>query len=302
MDEPGHVTDLIVEEAVEWIRSAEEPWFCYVPFSAVHIPIKAPQKWLDEYADRHFSDDPAVNEGYKRYYAYASQMDFGIGCLVEELDRLCLRDRTLIIFSSDNGAMPNRPPQSVFLYPGYQDAAPIPGCNLPWRGHKGQLYEGGIRTPTVVNCPGCIRSGVMSAPVHISDWMPTFSGLLGCPPAADPQWDGIDIWPLITSSSEGQDHSHAACDDRAIYWNLKESEFAIRKGEWKLISRPEGGAPATELFNLREDPSEERNVFAEQTEIADELLSRIKRERTRDGASKRPEVDDPKVVDEESEP
>ena len=302
VEEPGHVTDLIVDEAVDWIERTDGPWFCYVPFTAVHIPVKAPQEFLDGYADRQYSDDPVLDLAQKRYYAYASQMDAGIGRLVEVLERMCIRDRTIVIFSSDNGAMPNKSPQSVFLYPGYQQADPIPGSNLPWRGHKATLYEGGIRTPTLIHWQGTLEPGRMSIPVHIADWMPTFSKLLGCPASGDPQWDGVDIWPLIADGGAEAAVAPVDYQARAIFWNLKENEFAVQQGGWKLITRLDEGSENAELYNLEEDPREMRNVAPQHPKVVRELLDRIEDERRLDGVSRRPEVTSANVNDEDSEP
>jgi arylsulfatase A-like enzyme len=109
VEERGHVTDLIMREAVAWLETREQPWFCYVPFTAVHVPVKAPQPWLDTYESEKYDDDPLKDRSFKKYAAYASHMDFAVGQLVETLERMCERDNTIILFSSDNGAITNTP-------------------------------------------------------------------------------------------------------------------------------------------------------------------------------------------------
>ena len=290
VDEIGHVTDLIAREAVQWIEGREGPWFCYVPFTAVHVPIKPTQQWLNAYSFETFDGDPARDRSFKQYAAYSSHMDEAVGKLTESLSRLCQRENTIVIFSSDNGATLGTGIESQSQYPGWQEAYPRLGSNGPFRGHKGQLYEGGVRTPMVVSWRGHLTPGVMDSPAHMVDWAPTFTNLTGCPPAADPRWDGVDIWPLITG--EG-----AAPSDRAMYWNFRRgSERAARVGEWKLIQRDQEDQPPLELFNIEDDPYEQRELAADMPDKVRELSDVIEDQRQLDDTSKRDDVEDPRVT------
>ena len=98
--EPGHSTDLIAREAVRWIESRAEPWFCYVPFTAVHVPVKPVQSWLNRYQLETFDEDPQKNLSFRKYAAYTSHMDQAIGELLQALERTCQRERTVVVFSS----------------------------------------------------------------------------------------------------------------------------------------------------------------------------------------------------------
>ena len=109
------------------------------------------------------------------------------------------------MFSSDNGAINDCPLHGTDTYPGWQDESPCLGSNLPLRGVKAQLYEGGILTPTLINWRGVLKPGIMKHSIHIADWMPTFSNLVGCSAQTDPQWDGMDIWPLIAGENDRPD-------------------------------------------------------------------------------------------------
>jgi arylsulfatase A-like enzyme len=278
VDERGHVTDLITREAVKWIESRTRPWFCYVPFTAVHVPVKAPQAWMDRYEYGRYDDDGARDRSFKKYAAYTSHMDSAVGDLLEVVSERCDVENTIVVFSSDNGAIPRCNLDGVSRYPGLQEETPRLGSNLPLRGQKAQLYEGGIRTPTVISWPGVLEPGSISHPMHIVDWMPTFTSMMGCP--QDPLWDGVDMWPVISGERE-----HV---ERSLFWNFRGSEFAFMEGGWKLIST-EGGS---ELFNIDSDPYETKDLAEEKPEIVERMAGRIQEERKLDDTSKRPDVDD----------
>ena len=271
INEKGHATDLIVNEAIEWMESRATPWFCYVPFTAVHTPIKATQGWLDKYQYEKYDDDPLKDVSFKKYAAYASHMQEAVGKMVESLEVTGQRDNTIIIFTTDNGAIGSIPQHSSDVYPGWQEAGPRLGSNLPLRGFKAELYEGGIRTPTLINWRGQLEPGRMDHPVHVSDWMPTLVNLLGISPANDPKWDGQDIWPLITGEVNNP-------DTRDIYWNFKGGQgLCIRSGDWKLISNQFAGENdrSLELFNIGEDPFEENEISASNKDKVEELSKKI---------------------------
>ncbi len=292
VEEYGHVTDLVTDEAIRWLEQTRGPWFCYVPFTAVHVPVKAPQAWLDGYAGLHCDDDPARELSYRSYAAYASHMDHAIGRLIETLERRCQRERTLVLFTSDNGAPASMPYFSLEVYPGYQPPAPRLGSNLPWRGQKRQLYEGGIRTPTLANWPGTLASGRMSRPVHAVDWMPTLCALTDSRPWRDPQWEGVDIWPLLDPQST---RAAPELEQRAIYWNVRDEQFAVREGRWKLIVRDQPATVAVELFDMDTDARETTNLADAHPEEVARLHDVIAAQRKLDGVSARPEVTGPDV-------
>ena len=282
IEEPGHVTDLIVREASQWIETRKEPWFCYVPFTAVHVPTKAPQSWLDKYEFERYDDDPLKDRSFKKYAAYTSQMDDGVGQLVETLECLCQRDNTIIIISSDNGAISHAPLHASDQYPGWQEEMPRLGSNKPLRGQKAQMYEGGIRTPTLINWRGVLQPGICDHPMHIMDWMPTLTKLVGYTPSHDPQWDGTDVWSVI---SEGH-----AIENRSIFWNFRGTQFGLRKDGWKLITTDEMNPSKSELYHIDVDPYETAELSENNPEIVRQLLDMVAQERRLDGTSQRSDV------------
>ena len=280
VDARGHVTDLIAGQALDWIESRDRPWFCYVPFTAVHAPIKPTQSWLDRYASDHFDDDLLKDASFRRYAAYASHMDHAVGRMVESLEETGQRDDTIIVFSSDNGAINDCPLHASDQYPGWHEDQPRLGSNLPLRGVKAQLYEGGIHTPTLINWRGRLSPGRMDHPVQISDWMPTFTNLVQASPEIDPQWDGVDIWPLIEGGAEPE--------ERSIYWNFRNTAgLAARIGDWKLMQH----YGKTELFNIADDPYERNELSADYRDRVTDMTDWIRQQRELDDTSKRDDVD-----------
>lgn len=290
VEEQGHVTDLIVREAAEWIENRRQPWFCYVPFTAVHVPVKPTDEWLLQYGSEPFDDDPLKDQSFKKYAAYTSHMDHAVGQLLESLERTGQRDNTLIVFSSDNGAINDCPLHSTDQYPGWQEAYPRLGSNAPLRGVKAQLYEGGIHTPTVVNWRGLLSPGQMNFPVGVVDWMPTFASLAGAAPQTDPRWDGQDIWPLIAGGA-------SEADPRRLFWNFHGGDaLGMRHGDWKLIVHEVDGALRRELFNIADDPYEQHDLASQFPDKVVELMGMIEEERRQDGTSARGDVDSPMVT------
>ena len=277
----GHVTDLITDEAIKWLVGREKPWFCYVPFTAVHVPIKAPQKWLDQYQFSTYDDDPLKDQSFKRYAAYTSQMDSAVGRLIEVLECLNQRDNTIIIFSSDNGAISSARLHSSDQYPGWQEEQPKLGSNKPFRGQKAQLYEGGIRTPTIINWRGKLSPSVCLQPLHIADWMPTLTNLADCKLNHDPKWDGVDIWPVITEGEK--------VDNRVLFWNFKGTQFCLRQGNWKLITTDDMSASDSQLYHIESDPYETTDLSLGRPEIVKQLLDQVTQQRRLDGISRRNE-------------
>ncbi|MBN2450265.1 MAG: arylsulfatase [Lentisphaeria bacterium] len=285
LDEPGHATDLIAREAGRWIEShaGQGPWFCYVPFTAVHEPVKVPQPWLDQYAFQTYDPDPLRDRSFKKYAAYATHMDHAIGQLLEVLEERNLTEDTLIVFTSDNGAIEGC--NSSDKWPGWYEPTPRLGSNLPLRGRKAQLYEGGIRTPAAVSWAGTLSPRRMTEPMHAVDWMPTLTRLAGCTPDSRAHWDGVDVWPLLTGAGN-------ATARRCIYWNLHHDRFALLHENWKLILDRRREVPRAELFDTLADPYEKQDLAAERPDVVANLTAMVDRERERDNTAKRPDVDE----------
>ncbi len=269
IDEEGYVTDLLVKEAVEWIegRSDDEPFFLYAPFTAIHLPIREPQDWLDRVPDE------ITGEVARHYAACIMHLDDAVGQIVAAVDRAGKSENTLIVFTSDNGG--STAENNDTKYPNINDDCPngaLTGNNLPLRGKKGDLYEGGTRVPTIARWKGRIEAGTsLETPVQIIDWMPTFCRLAGYQgEVAKLKWDGMDIGSVLT----GQ----AALPERSLYTaGTRFRSQALRDGDWKLIrfNSESGGEPRVELYNLAEDPNEMVNLTGSQPERLAELQAKL---------------------------
>jgi arylsulfatase A-like enzyme len=239
----GYSTTLIGEKAAKFVtaNAGKSPFFCYVPFNAVHAPLQAPQKYLDMYPD--------LEGPRKTYAAMLTAMDDAVGELVKAVDDAGIRENTLFVFTSDNGG-------------------PNPGRitdNGKFRAGKGTLYEGGTRVAAFLSWAGRIKPGsTVKEPLHAVDWYPTLKKLVGeTSPPVNPL-DGRDIWPTLT---EGKPSPH-----EAILLNVTPSGGAVRKGDWKLVvkngeddpdngaARKKANARSVELFDLKADPYEQTNL------------------------------------------
>jgi arylsulfatase A-like enzyme len=265
LDEKGHATDLIADEAVRQIESLRSgPFFLYVAFSVPHVPIVEDEAWVKPYEGR-------ISERSRRLYAASvTHMDSAIGRIVRALDRTGQREKTLILFTSDNGGQKNHLQEAD--YGGKFGTYPTLGDNTPLRGWKGDLYEGGIRVPAFVNWPGTFTPRVVSTPVSALDWLPTIAALASAPVDASLRWEGADLWPVLT----GQGGS----PDRTFYWKTP-SGSAIREGDWKLIV-PRRDPEKPQLFNLTDDPNETSDRAATEPERLKQLRERLGREQQDD--------------------
>lgn len=266
LDETGHATDLITDDAVRVIKARHtQPFFLYIAYSVPHFPLKEPEKWLAMY--------PKIKEESRKWFAASvTHMDNGIGKIVNALDKTGLRKDTLLVFVSDNGGQKSW--HSDTEYKGRYAKLPhtVLGNNMPLRGWKGDCYEGGVRVPGFVNWPHTISAGKIKVPVHIVDWMPTLCHLADFEPKHSLQWDGRNIWPIITGET-------TQVSERILYWKTPGAS-AVRKGDWKLIISRKNGH--SELFNLMNDPYEKNDLVNQESERVLELKALLKQIASKD--------------------
>jgi arylsulfatase A-like enzyme len=189
-------------------------------------------------------------------------MDDQIGRVVQALEKRGLRQNTVIIFHSDNGGN-----QSAHLAGETEVKGPLPASNGPYRGGKGDLYEGGVLVPSLINWPGRIKPGtIVDEMMHVVDYYPTLANLAGASLSKSKPLDGLDMWPTI---SEGKSSPR----DEVVY-NVEMFRGAVRRGDWKLVWRTTLPSKI-ELFNLAQDPYEKTNLAGQNPEKVAELQKRI---------------------------
>lgn len=258
LEEEGHVTDLLTHEAIGWIKQrGDQPFFLYVPFTAVHLPINEPQEWLARVPDS------ITSEIARQYAACVMHLDNSVGQIIAALDRKGVRENTLLVFTSDNGG--STATNNTQPYPP-DDSPPgrLPANNGDLRGQKGTAYEGGTRVPTLVSWPGRIPKRKENTVVSIVDWMPTFCKLAGFQ-SRGLSWDGTDLSSLLLKAEPLVMRSIYIAGPR---WR----RVSLRSGRWKLVSDLKG---KHELYNLETDPREGNDLAGREPGRLEEMLSEL---------------------------
>lgn len=264
LGKPGeYLADRLTDEAITVMRQAgKQPFFLNLWHYGVHSPIDAKPEDIEHFRGK---ARPELHHQNVAYAGMVKNLDDNVGRLLAALDDLGIADRTLVVFSSDNGG---------FLGPiGREPDRPVTN-NYPLRSGKGSLYEGGIRVPLIVRWPGVTRTGaVCDAPVISTDLYRTMIEVAGAKPSLDAaqQADGQSLTPLLRDLS--------ATSDRAFFWHYPHyystttPASAVRLGDWKLIEYHEDGR--FELFNLANDPGEAHDLAASNSDKATELRDKL---------------------------
>lgn len=269
--------DLIHQEALKFIRdNADKAFFGYFTYTIPHAELTQPQDSIVAmYDGKFYEPNPWYNDGdygtalnpRTQFAAMITRLDTYVGQIIAELERLGIADKTLFIFTSDNGPHNEGGADPTFF-----------NTEERLRGLKRALYEGGMRVPFIAYWPGTIEAGAIS---HIQaagwDMMPTFVELLG----EDTNWrdeamDGLSILPTLTGKGTQQEHEF-------LYWEFHEENGrqAVRAGDWKLIRQNiKNGNPTHELYNIAEDPHEDNDLAATYPDKVEELKAIMDREHT----------------------
>lgn len=269
--------DKIFEELSQFVSDNKtEPFFLYWASPLPHVALQAPQRWVDYYHEKFGDETPYTGSAYfpcryprATYAAMISYLDERVGQLIQQLKDEGIYENTLIIFTSDNGPS----------YAGGVDADFFNSTGIFQNSYgrtKGFLYEGGIRVPMIASWSGVIAPGSRSD--HISgfqDVFPTLSELLGC--ESSQELDGISFLPTLLGKADKQD------EHPYLYWEFPEQggQIAIRKGDWKVITRNLRNTKeteVTEVYNLAKDPKEVHDLASEQPALIKEYWDIVAKE------------------------
>jgi uncharacterized sulfatase len=260
--------DLLSDQAIWFLEQHKSrPFFLTLSHYSVHIPIEARPETGRKYDAR---PRPATGVNNPAYAAMVEDLDRSVGRLLQRLEQLNLRERTLVLFASDNGGL-------VRNYLGVGDAVTT---NTPLRDEKGTLYEGGIRVPLIVRWPGVVPKGTESSvPATTADLLPTLCAVAGAS-LPDQPIDGLSLLPLLRQPS-------ARLAREAIYFHYPHYHHsrpagALRMGPWKLIEFFEDDR--LELYQLADDPGETTDLSVRYPDRARELQGHLAAWREQVGA------------------
>ena len=245
---------LMKKESLIKMSKKDKPFFLYVPFNAPHYPMHAPKKYMDRFSELPWDRQVMA--------AMLSAMDDAVGDIMDEIERLGHTKNTLTFFTSDNG--PSRETRNWLdgnLDPYYG------GTAGKFKGHKGSLFEGGIREPGIMHWPSKIKKGIVSSePCASMDIAPTLLDAIGV---------DLDKYSLDGKSLLDIEKENPKNKERVLFWEFLD-QTAVRKGKWKLVLKGKliesyGDVPEVHLANLEEDMSESNNLADEEPEITKEL-------------------------------
>ncbi len=258
-----YLPDRLADETISFMQKqvqAKKPFYVALWNYTVHWPMEAPGEFVAKWADK-----PKVGYNHKVYPAMLETMDLAIARVLEELGRLKIEEETFVVFTSDNGP-----------FGGVGDARPL-------RADKGHLYEGGIRVPLIVRWPGKVAAGtVREDPVILTDFYPTLLEVAGLKTKKHYPGDGESLLPVLTGEADLQRD--------ALFWHYPNFAFhrdnrlgsAIRMGDYKLIEFFDRNE--VELYNLREDLGEKKNLAGVEAGRVEEMRKRLSRWREKSGA------------------
>ncbi len=273
--EGEYLPDRLAAEAEKFIDThKQQPFFLYLPHFAVHTPLKAKAETIAKYGA--MPKDPNGSQQNPIYAAMMESMDEAVGRVLKRLDEHKLSERTLVLFTSDNGGLCNGNGQII-----------APTSNAPLRDGKSHLYEGGIRVPLIVRWPGVTKPGSTSdAIVSSIDLFPTIMDACGVQrtngtSSAAPQPSTLNPQPLDGLSLTSVLKGDGPLQRDALYWHFPHYNgnagakpgAAIRAGDWKLIEFYETGR--RELFNLAKDLRESSNLIEQNADIANDLHAKL---------------------------
>ncbi len=260
----GYITDVLTDEAMKFITANQaKPFFCYLAYNAPHSPYQVPDKYFDKFKAKGFDNTVAA------FYGMCENLDDNVGRLLAHLESLKLADDTIVLFLTDNGG-----------------TAGVKTYNAGMRGGKTSVHEGGARVPLFMRWPSAKWQPHVVKPIvsHI-DLFPTLLDLCGVKAPAGPKVDGITLRPLLEKADS------SAWPERTLFTHNPIDETnkfpgAVRTQRYRLVREIKGAAggsnakandasaTAWQLYDMESDPSETKNIAADQPDIVKQLSDR----------------------------
>ena len=271
-----YLTDRLAAEAVKFISDHKsEPFFLFLPHFATHMPAKPKPEVVAKYGA--MPKEPKAGQINPEFAAIVESMDEAVGRVLKTLDELTLSEKTLVLFTTDNGGVCNGNGQIV-----------APTSNAPLRDGMGHLYEGGLRVPLIAKWPATVKSGSVNGEiVSCIDLLPTVVEACSVSSSGSdtvPTFDGVSLMPVLAGTGR--------LSRDGLYWHYPHYNVnagsrpgaVIRSGEWKLMEFYE--TDRRELFNIAKDLGESNNLVEQQAEVAKDLGEKLDTWRKSIGATR----------------
>jgi arylsulfatase A len=275
-----YTPDILTKHAVEFIeQQREQPFFLYLPFIEPHVAMHPPLERVNKFPAEWDTVEYRGENGYlphsrprAAYAAMISELDTYVGQVLAALDKAKLSERTLVIFTSDNGTTHAGKPDSPFHIGGADPKFFNSTAGL--RGYKGSVFEGGLRVPMIARCPGLVPNGKVSDwPSYFADWLPTLAAATKLTTPND--LDGQSIWPTLTGQPQ-------PARNKPMLWVFPEytGQVAIRLGNYKVLRQGlKTKQPGPwQVYDLSVDPAEEKNLASDKPELIAQALQILRAE------------------------
>ncbi|MFZ9791128.1 MAG: sulfatase [Gemmataceae bacterium] len=274
--EGEHIDFWMAGQAGRFIQENRgKPFYVNFWLYSVHGPWNARKADVDAFGK---TADPKNPQHNPLYAAMIKGMDDAVGRLLDALEKSGMANNTIVVFTSDNGGYAYEPRNTDPK--GYEDTPAT--SNLPLRSGKASNYEGGTRVPCLVSWPGHTRSSVCEGIFSSVDWFPTLVALTGIKPKELPKLDGINQAPSILEGKPVRDTAYVHFPHGGENQDREKPGFWpatwVRHGDWKLIrfyGKNEDNSDLHELYNLREDIGETKNLATSNPDLVRQLARKM---------------------------